>query len=142
MISSKKLLLFCIVVLSAAADERDECMKEHNITMKEMSDSIMGDISEKVLCFMKCAFERKGAIDINRRINMEKMDEIMDQWAHLSDKGKSFAVPCLQEYTIVRTCSDVKPLHLCLEDAREFQLNTKCHVNNPSHWRKMKGYGR
>nr|UXE42851.1 odorant binding protein [Hippodamia variegata] len=111
------LLIVTPNVISDSSEEEEKimvkCMEEAKVKREELKNFRTDEISDKMLCFMKCRYENDGVFDENGKMIKEIMQEAYDDFGW-NDEQRNKADGCLDNMKPVKECGDLEEFFRCL----------------------------
>ncbi|XP_072380396.1 uncharacterized protein [Diabrotica undecimpunctata] len=111
-------LTICVSQLSAVMDPTkmpgfEECLKSSGTTLEALSKRPV-TLDHNVFCFFKCAHEKKGSVDADGNVVVDKLLEGAKDHISLSaDQQKTFT-DCLEAIGKISACEDVEKITKCI----------------------------
>ncbi|XP_044763333.1 uncharacterized protein LOC123320195 [Coccinella septempunctata] len=111
-------LFVCTHHVNAGSSEEEmkimnKCIEEADVKMEDVKTFRSDQITDNMLCFMKCRYESEGAFDENGVLVKEMMQESYDDFGW-TDEQRSQSDGCLDKMKPVKECEDLKEFYKCI----------------------------
>ncbi|XP_045460603.1 uncharacterized protein LOC123671013 [Harmonia axyridis] len=125
------LLMLGVLNIYVVFAKPSKCAIENNIGKRDRIELSKNPYkpSEKILCFLKCDYERTGALRIDKTVDADKVVEHLNAWRSLKLSTKRRIKECVEEVkTQVNNCYDIEPYYHCVRKA--IQLEVRYEMNH------------
>ncbi|CAG9831056.1 unnamed protein product, partial [Diabrotica balteata] len=90
----------------------EECLESSGTTLEAISKRPV-TLDHNVYCFFKCAHEKKGSLDADGNVVLDKLLDVANEHNLSADQRKTLTV-CLEAVGKISACEDVEKITKCL----------------------------